>query len=371
MTTSTSSPTATTATETATETAKATTTTTPKSASATANSNQQHDFKVGDIVLAKMPSYPPWPAMIVPDSVLPENVLSAKPVPNNSNNPKWPVWFFNDGNYQWTPRPHLKVLTKEIMEKYLSSTNSKKRRSALYHAYELALEQPTLDEIFGDADDDEDEDDEEEEDDAEDEEAEEAEDDADDHEQEVKAEVKAETKKTNNGTSKTNNKKRKSTEPVVNDKKRKTSVVKKESIPSITSTTNGNLSDSKSTTGNGTSNGSNSNVRREYTDEQKIMIVKSYRVKLQRGLLNKELELTDEIIRQCSDIFTQMERFNLIYGMNLNLLKISKLHKVMKAILKLPNLEFPNDFKFHERSLKLLDSWEGLITIIKSEKNEK
>ncbi|GMF00277.1 unnamed protein product [[Candida] boidinii] len=268
------------------------------------------------------------------------------------------------------------------MEKYLNS-NNKKKRSTLYHAYELALEQPTLEEIFGEEEEDEEEEDEEEEEDDDDED----DDDDDDDVEEVKVEIKVENKKPINGTNKTNDKKRKNSEPVVNDKKRKTSVVKKESsTPSITgSNINGNSTNSKSaitsnnatsttttnttTTTNGTTNGNN--VRREYTDEQKIMIVKSYRVKLQRGLLNKELELTDDIIRQCSDIFTQMERFNLIYGMNLNLLKISKLHKVMKAILKLPNLEFPNDFKFHERSLKLLDSWENLITIIKSEKNEK
>ncbi|WLF81681.1 hypothetical protein PVL30_005480 [Lodderomyces elongisporus] len=56
------------------------------------------------------------------------------------------------------------------------------------------------------------------------------------------------------------------------------------------------------------------------------------------------------------------------FPMTKDLLKRSKIHKVLKCIIKDPELEYAKNFQLHERSKELLDQWHGMIEEINYEK---
>lgn len=91
-----------------------------------------------------------------------------------------------------------------------------------------------------------------------------------------------------------------------------------------------------------------------------------FRLKLQRGLLQRKDEPTEEELSRLSDIFKELEEFS--DTIDIELLRVSKLHKVLKAITKASGLERPDDFKFHERSSKLMVKWSDPIRQLHEEK---
>lgn len=106
------------------------------------------------IVLAKVKGYPPWPAMILEETMLPENILSKKPK-SVKQPPKrklskpisiLPVRFFSDDTYIWIKSNEVKTLNHEMINLFLQ--NDKKRKDNLLQtAYELANDPPDM-ELF-------------------------------------------------------------------------------------------------------------------------------------------------------------------------------------------------------------------------------
>ncbi|CUM53650.1 uncharacterized protein AC631_00799 [Debaryomyces fabryi] len=106
------------------------------------------------IVLAKVKGYPPWPAMILDEALLPENIRSKKPK-SVKQPPKrklskpitiLPVRFFSDDTYIWIKSNELKTLNHEMINLFLQ--NDKKRKDNLLQtAYELANDPPDM-ELF-------------------------------------------------------------------------------------------------------------------------------------------------------------------------------------------------------------------------------
>ncbi|CUM48954.1 unnamed protein product [Debaryomyces tyrocola] len=106
------------------------------------------------IVLAKVKGYPPWPAMILEETMLPENILSKKPK-SVKQPPKrklskpisiLPVRFFSDDTYIWIKSNEVKTLNHEMINLFLQ--NDKKRKDNLLQtAYELASDPPDM-ELF-------------------------------------------------------------------------------------------------------------------------------------------------------------------------------------------------------------------------------
>lgn len=99
----------------------------------------------GDVVLAKVKGYAPWPAMVLSDESLPEGVVAARP----KNRPEVHcVRFFVDSTYAWNSLTDLKPLSPEDATAYLEKKKSSKRDKSLNAAYEVAANPPSLDDFL-------------------------------------------------------------------------------------------------------------------------------------------------------------------------------------------------------------------------------
>ena len=58
------------------------------------------------------------------------------------------------------------------------------------------------------------------------------------------------------------------------------------------------------------------------------------------------------------EFFAQLENFE---DLELSILKSTKIHKVLKAILKLPSIPKEEEYKFMERSNRLLQGWNKVL----------
>jgi hypothetical protein len=108
-------------------------------------------------------------------------------------------------------------------------------------------------------------------------------------------------------------------------------------------------------------------IKEEETEEQKTSKVQTFRAKLQRGLLQRKDEPTEEELKICSGVLKELEDFSPL--ITTELLKVSKLHKVLRAILKVDSLRNPYNFQFHERAGNLIVAWSDFIHEIKLEKD--
>lgn len=117
-------------------------------------SNDEIPFVPKSIVLAKVKGYPPWPAMVLEESLLPENILTKKPKSVKQPSKKklrkpifiLPVRFFSDDTYIWIKSNEVKPLSHEMISQFL--LNDKKRKDNLLQtAYELANDPPDM-ELF-------------------------------------------------------------------------------------------------------------------------------------------------------------------------------------------------------------------------------
>ena len=122
-------------------------------------------FQPTDIVLAKVKGYPPWPAIIVPEEIIPQHILEIRPRQHtpttteasgsSSRRPQYIrysdelrfkkfetsqdhycVKFFADDSYLWVKAGDLSVLGHRDTSKWLRSGGKKQRR--LVPAYEMA-----------------------------------------------------------------------------------------------------------------------------------------------------------------------------------------------------------------------------------------
>ncbi|ODV65630.1 Tudor/PWWP/MBT [Hyphopichia burtonii NRRL Y-1933] len=95
------------------------------------------------IVLAKVKGYPAWPAMVLDEGILPENVLKSKTKSKNIA-----VRFFSDDTYIWIKLGDLKPLSKEQIDESLSKMVAKgiktKKEGLLKEAYELCQNPPDM-----------------------------------------------------------------------------------------------------------------------------------------------------------------------------------------------------------------------------------
>ena len=73
-------------------------------------------FKPKQRVLAKMPGYSPWPAFLVPDDQIPEDVLKAQP----KKGKRYCVIFIPDGDYCWISDKGINNLSDEQLKASLA-----------------------------------------------------------------------------------------------------------------------------------------------------------------------------------------------------------------------------------------------------------
>ncbi len=93
--------------------------------------------------------------------------------------------------------------------------------------------------------------------------------------------------------------------------------------------------------------------------ELTIYAVLYFRHKLQKGFLSRDQAPKEEEMQQMSDYFTSLEGYKDLEG---NIVKGTKIHKVLKAIIRINHIPKDADLKFKQRSADLLDIWQKTIT---------
>ncbi|KAA8576901.1 hypothetical protein EYC84_006941 [Monilinia fructicola] len=82
------------------------------------------------------------------------------------------------------------------------------------------------------------------------------------------------------------------------------------------------------------------------------------RHKLQKGLLTKDQEPKAEEMQQMSEYVNKLEGYA---DLEVSIIRVTKINKVLKAILKLPVIPKEDVFQFKSRSQSLLDKWNRLL----------
>lgn len=135
-------------------------------------SEEYGEFEPGTIVLAKLKSFPPWPAIVIPNELIPEGILKSKPKSSHaeagapstassrsrrkttarktqesaqSDSRLWCVRFLRDDTFMWASRRDISVLTRHDIEQFLSA---KKGKKLIRLAYEMALNPPDVEEFI-------------------------------------------------------------------------------------------------------------------------------------------------------------------------------------------------------------------------------
>lgn len=106
------------------------------------------------IVLAKVKGYRAWPAMVLDEEILPENIKKLKPksvkqLKKTQPTILVPVRFFSDDTYIWIRNHDLSVLLDDDIQLFLDkhSTAGKRKDELLIYAYELAQNPPDMNEF--------------------------------------------------------------------------------------------------------------------------------------------------------------------------------------------------------------------------------
>jgi len=82
------------------------------------------------------------------------------------------------------------------------------------------------------------------------------------------------------------------------------------------------------------------------------------RHKLQKGLLTRDQEPKETEMKQMSEFIAKLQGYA---DLEVSIIRVTKINKVLKAILKLPFIPREEEFQFKERSQELLDKWNKLL----------
>ncbi|KAK8028030.1 hypothetical protein PG991_005086 [Apiospora marii] len=357
------------------------------------------DCTPGDHFFARLKGFPPWPVIIADESMLPQTMLSTRPVtaarPDGSYREDfadggkraadrtYPVMYLYTNEFSWTRNTDLAELDPETVKDLISA----KMRKDLQQAHSLAAEQNELDHYkqvlldFQDAKL------------------------ADEEAKAAKAQAKKEKteKKSSNKKSEAtavdddddiemgdagdddvpvkktkSSKKRKAEEETATPQRSES--VKKPKIKLTTSSTpkaaangaqspkNGKESTTKASKPKSKAAKKDAEEKpaapkepeltpeeRHVRKEKEILFL---RHRLQKGLLNRESEPKEDEMKSMSEFLTKLETFP---DLEVSIIRATKINKVLKAILKLEGIPKEADFQFRPRSQSLLDKWNKIL----------
>lgn len=90
--------------------------------------------------------------------------------------------------------------------------------------------------------------------------------------------------------------------------------------------------------------------------EKKVLY---YRHKLQRGFLSRDTMPKEDEMKSMSDFLSELEVFPDLEG---SIIRATKIHKVLKAMIKLPSIPLDEDYQFKTRSIDLLAKWNDILS---------
>ena len=83
-----------------------------------------------------------------------------------------------------------------------------------------------------------------------------------------------------------------------------------------------------------------------------------FRHKLQRGFLSRDSVPKAEEMKSMSDYLSELEAHHDLEGA---IIRATKIHKVLKAMIKLPSIPLDEEYKFKDRSHALLQKWNEIL----------
>lgn len=350
------------------------------------------DAKPGDHFFAKLKGFPPWPIVICEEDMLPQNMLSSRPVTaarpdgtyredfadggKRAGDRTFPVMYLHTNEFSWTPNTDLSELDPAAVSDMVTS----KMRKDLQAAHVLASEGHDLDYYKNVL-----------------------------REFEEQRLAKAEAKKSKAKTPKKSSKAAdedgdvdmddvedeagEPTEKKPKSKKRKaedenstpqrSDSVKKPKIKLTSTSTPKNSNGvqspatkdstkptkAKAKSSKGAKDADSKKEKEpvapkepELTPEErrarKEKEILFLRHRLQRGLLPREGSPVPEEMKQVSDFLAKLETFP---DLDVSIIRVTKINKVLKAILKLETIPKEEEFQFKSRSQTLLDKWNILL----------
>lgn len=326
----------------------------------------------GDLYLVKLKGFPPWPAVICDEVMLPQLLLTTRPVTakradgtyrddfaeggKRVNDRTFPVMYLYTNEFGWVPNTSLQELSPEQASEAIND----KMRKDLQAAYELAAEGHDLD-YYKDL--------------------------LQQFQEELVAKEEAKkTKKSKaiaadsmdldveeDATPAKKSKKRKAEDETATPQR--SDSVKKPKIKLLSSaakSSNGSATP-KAAKEQATTKSSKAKAKAskatpeepkkpeltpEERQERRVKEVLYLRHKLQKGFFPREAEVKEEDMASMSEFFTRLEKFT---DMDASILKATRIHKVPKAILRMESIPKEDEFNFKTRSQKLLDQWNKLL----------
>lgn len=91
------------------------------------------------------------------------------------------------------------------------------------------------------------------------------------------------------------------------------------------------------------------------TTQKEILFL---RHRLQKGLLNRTAPPQEDEMKSMSEFLGKLETFP---DLEADIIKATKINKVLKAMLKLDSIPKDDEFKFTSRSKALLDKWTKIL----------
>jgi hypothetical protein len=346
----------------------------------------------GEMWFVAMKGHPAWPVIVCDDSMLPEALISKRPVSakrldgtfredfreggKNAKDRRYPIMFLGTNEFAWQVNTELQPFDLETVKQEVEAGNTKKLKKPLWEAYEIAAEGHDLD-YFKDIL-------------SKHEKAMQ-----EDAEEKAAAEAKKQAKKEKAT-------KRKSTaadesddvemEDVGEDgegaaKKKPSKKRKKDADsdgetekPAKTPKTKLKLNNkapkdasatkAKKETKPKKAKAGSETVEAETTEvEEKPMTEAERREKqeksvlylrhrLQKGFLSRDQAPKEEEMANMSSYLKQLEE---IEGLEAGVIRNTKVHKVLRAIIKLESIPKDSEYQFKERSTKLLAVWQTVL----------
>lgn len=337
-----------------------------------ASSNQ---YSPGDVVLAKVKGFSPWPGMIMTENLLTDPVMKAKPKPTAgtkkkkgskkppSNDQVWPVRFFIDGSHTWATSSDLKPLSTSAAKTYVDNAKNK-RDKMLVLAYKVAITPPGMEDLINGADNELVE--------------EEQEQQSTKQQQSAKTKKSAPTKqktaasstraKPSPSSSTSENKRQRSKQESDNKSNKKAKSDEGDNDNAVGKSKKAKTSsvddeeEEKSITENpDTEDETPENIKPSFSKlkenyqgrEEQITII---RHRLQRGFLGSS-KPTESLLPQLS---SHMKTLEVNPDLEISIIRKSKVNKVLKQLLKIDDIPMDEVHKFRERSEKLLTLWSSI-----------